>query len=124
VVRGIGRAAHPTLLLPNTLRNDLTVVSDGLIKADNRIALAAQTLDNTGFVVSGDELAIDADEVLNRKRLADYRERTYEARGYTDHWGQTVQPGGFMQAAQWSLDTDRVASVSGEFRVLGAGRFD
>jgi adhesin HecA-like repeat protein len=79
----------------------------------------AERLDNTGFIVSNGELRISADTVLNRKRSAWYYEKRKVKGGKLKIWGDTVQPGGFMQAAMWQLDAAQVHSVSGEFRVLG-----
>ena len=50
---------------------------------------------------------------------ASYERREVEG-GTLKIWGDTVQGGGFMQAAQWALNAESVYSRSGEFVVTGA----
>ena len=110
----------PQLVLPEADRARLARLPGGLLQADTLIALDAGKVMNTGYILSGGTLAVSAGELANLKRNAYYFEKRKVKGGTLYIEGDTVQPGGFMQALRWNLETDRIQSRSGEFRVLGA----
>jgi filamentous hemagglutinin len=110
---------YPQVHLPAEWRDQLAVVPGGELDADVAIVLASRHVDNTGFVVSDGALSITADTLRNRKRSAYYYEERKVSGGTLIIEGDTVQHGGFMQAAAWDIDVGAIDSVSGEFRVLG-----
>jgi filamentous hemagglutinin len=110
---------YPQVHLPVEWQNQLAVVPGGVLDADVAIVLAGRQVDNTGFILSDGALSITAEELQNRKRSAYYYEERDVAGGTLIIEGDTVQPGGFMQAARWDVNVGAVNSVSGEFRVLG-----
>lgn len=114
-----GGALRPWIYLPEDWQSQLAVIPGGLLDADVGIVIVGNTVDNTGFVLSDGTLSITADELLNRKRSAYYYEEFKVDGGTLIVEGSQVQAGGFMQAAQWALDVDRIQSLSGEFRLLG-----
>jgi filamentous hemagglutinin family protein len=117
-------ALRPWIYLPEDWQSRLAVIPGGLLDADVGIVIVGNTVDNTGFVLSDGTLSITADELLNRKRSAYYYEEFKVDGGTLIVEGSQVQAGGFMQAAQWALDVDRIQSLSGEFRLLGDGAED
>jgi filamentous hemagglutinin family protein len=117
-------ALRPWIYLPEDWQSRLAVIPGGLLDADVGIVIVGNTVDNTGFVLSDGTLSITADELLNRKRSAYYYEEFKVDGGTLIVEGSQVQAGGFMQAAQWALDIDRIQSLSGEFRLLGDGAED
>jgi filamentous hemagglutinin len=110
---------HPIVYLPSDWQAQLAVVPGGGLDAGVAIELTGERVDNTGFVLSGGALTITADTLLNRKRSAFFYEKRKVSGGTLTIEGDTVQPGGFMQAAVWNLQVASVSSVSGEFRVPG-----
>ncbi|MFW2454497.1 filamentous hemagglutinin N-terminal domain-containing protein [Methyloversatilis discipulorum] len=114
-------ALRPWIYLPEDWQSQLAVIPGGLLDADVGIVIVGSTVDNTGFVLSDGTLSVTADELLNRKRSAYYYEEFKVDGGTLIVEGSQVQAGGFMQAAQWALDIDRIQSLSGEFRMLGDG---
>lgn len=116
-----GGALRPWIYLPEDWQSQLAVIPGGLLDADVGIVIVGRTVDNTGFVLSDGTLSVTADELLNRKRSAYYYEEFKVDGGTLIVEGSQVQAGGFMQAAQWALDVDRIQSLSGEFRLLGDG---
>lgn len=116
-----GGALRPWIYLPEDWQSQLAVIPGGLLDADVGIVIVGNTVDNTGFVLSDGTLSVTADELLNRKRSAYYYEEFKVDGGTLIVEGSQVQAGGFMQAAQWALDVDRIQSLSGEFRLLGDG---
>ncbi len=119
-----GRLA-PVLYLPEPWRTAAARVDGGLIEGTLGIALSARTIDNTGFIRTDGLLDLQAAELANRKRNATLPETRIPVDGGAIRiWGDTVQPGGFMQAAAWQLAVERVASRSGEFVVSAATAAD
>ncbi len=110
---------HPQVHLPAEWQSQLTIVPGGAMDAELSITLVAPQIDNTGFVLSDGSLSLTADALRNRKRSAYFYEKRHVRGGTLTIEGDTVQPGGFMQAAAWDLNVGEVHSVSGEFRVLG-----
>ena len=96
---------------------DLASLDGGVIAARSDMALVAGRIDNTAYMTAGGTLLIDANELANRKRNAEYSAKQRVKGGYLYSWGDTVQPGGYLQAAEWQLNVRRVVSVSGEFVV-------
>ena len=119
-----GGELRPWIYLPADWQSQLAVIPGGVLDADVGIVMVGDTVDNTGFVLSDGTLSITADELLNRKRSAYYYEEFKVDGGTLIVEGSQVQAGGFMQAAQWALDVDRIQSLSGEFRLLGDGAED
>lgn len=109
----------PWVYLPDDWQSRLVAVPGGELGAAVAIALTGGRIDNTGFVLTDGALAVTAEELENRKRSAYYYERRKVSGGTLFIEGDTVQPGGFMQAARWDLNAGAVSSLSGEFRVVG-----
>jgi filamentous hemagglutinin family protein len=109
----------PWVYLPDDWQGRLIAVPGGELGAAVAIALTGGRIDNTGFVLTDGALAVTAEELENRKRSAYYYERRKVSGGTLVIEGDTVQPGGLMQAARWDLNAGAVSSVSGEFRVVG-----
>jgi filamentous hemagglutinin family protein len=110
---------YPQVHLPAEWQDQLAVVPGGELDAEVAIVLAGRHVDNTGFVLSDGMLSVTADTLRNRKRSAYYYEERKVSGGTLIIEGDTVQPGGFMQAAAWDMNVGAIDSVSGEFRVLG-----
>ncbi|MBK7662002.1 MAG: filamentous hemagglutinin N-terminal domain-containing protein [Sterolibacteriaceae bacterium] len=110
----------PQLVLPEADRARLAKLPGGLLQADNLVALDAEKITNTGTILSGGTLAIDARELSNLKRSTYYYDEHRVDGGTLITEGDVVQPGGFMQALRWSLAADQIDSRSGEFRLTGA----
>ena len=110
----------PQLVLPEAERLRLAKLPGGLLQADTLVALSAERVVNTGYVISGGTLAVEADALSNLKRSTYYYEQHRVDGGTLVTEGDTVQPGGFMQALRWSVGAREVESRSGEFRVLGS----
>ncbi|WP_323004096.1 DUF637 domain-containing protein [Denitromonas sp.] len=106
--------------MPASWQQQLINLPGGKLDGDVAIALTARHVDNTGFVLTDGQLSIDAEALENQKRNAYYYEKRKVEGGTLKIWGDTVQGGGFMQAAQWNLNVDSVYSRSGEFVVTGA----
>ena len=115
-----GGALTPVVYLPAAWQQQLINLPGGKLDGEVAIALSGERIDNTGFVLSDGLLAIDAEELQNQKRNAHYYEKREVKGGTLTIWGDTVQGGGLMQAAQWALNADSVYSRSGEFIVAGA----
>ncbi|WP_323004681.1 DUF637 domain-containing protein [Denitromonas sp.] len=115
-----GGSLIPTVYLPASWQQQLINLPGGKLDGDVAISLTARHVDNTGFVISDGQLSIDAEALENQKRNAYYYEKRDVEGGTLKIWGDTVQGGGFMQAAQWNLNADKVYSRSGEFVVTGA----
>ncbi|TVT77149.1 MAG: filamentous hemagglutinin N-terminal domain-containing protein [Denitromonas halophila] len=114
-----GGSLTPTVYLPASWQQQLINLPGGKLDGDVAIALTARHVDNTGFVLTDGQLSIDAEALENQKRNAYYYEKRDVKGGTLTLRGDTVQPGGFMQAAQWELNADKVYSRSGEFIVTG-----
>jgi hypothetical protein len=112
-------ALVPTVYLPKLYTEQTQNLAGGLIQGDQVSITTPGTLRNTGFIV-GNDVSINAGEFINEKRLADIGTRTYRpnSEGYFKVTGEAVQAGGFLSAANLTLNADRVASVSGEFQIL------
>lgn len=110
----------PTLYLPEAWQQQLIRYDGGSLHGDVAIALQADSINNTGFVLSNGLLTIDADHLSNQKRNAWYYEERDVKGGTLIIKGDTVQPGGFMQAARWDLNAQSIYSRSGEFIVAGS----
>lgn len=110
----------PRVYLPPSLQQQLATLEGGRLQGTG-VSLTGQTLDNTGFILADGVLSLDVDTLRNRKRNAEMAEVRQEVdHGYVRYWGDTVQPGGYMQAALWDLHAQNIDSVSGEFHVTGA----
>ena len=99
----------PQLVLPEADRLRLAKLPGGLLQADSLVALSADKIVNTGYVISGGTLAVDAGELANLKRSTYYYEQHRVNGGTLITEGDTVQPGGFMQAPRWSLGAQEIA---------------
>ncbi len=108
------------MYLPASWQQQLINLPGGKLDGEVAIALTARHIDTTGFVLTDGQLSIDAEELENQKRNAYYYEKRKVEGGTLKISGDTVQGGGFMQAAQWALNADKVYSRSGEFIVTGA----
>ncbi|AMP00526.1 mafB19-like deaminase family protein [Collimonas arenae] len=124
---GIINALMPQVYLPQATQGAL---AGGVIQG-NQVTLTATgtgdadhpngTVTNTGFI-SAQQLIINAQQLNNEARNADIGVQTYrtDKQGYTKVTGDEVQPGGFLSAANYQLNVDRVNSVSGQFQQLNA----
>jgi filamentous hemagglutinin len=110
-------ALVPKLYLPAGQLDQWANVAGGVIRGQNvTLDAGAGTIDNTGYVVAGNTLTVNASELVNRARSAAWGSYTQDVEGgLLEVWGDRVQPGGFLSAAKLDLNVGRVASVSGEF---------
>ncbi|WP_158229192.1 hypothetical protein [Collimonas sp. PA-H2] len=97
--------------------NQVTLTATGTGTAQNPNG----TVTNTGYI-SAQQLIINAGELDNEARSADIGVQTIRTneQGYTKLTGTEVQPGGFLSAANYQLNVDRVNSISGQFQQLNA----
>ncbi|MFJ2986222.1 beta strand repeat-containing protein [Collimonas sp. NPDC087041] len=124
---GTINALMPQVYLPQATPSALT---GGVIQG-NQVTLTATgtgtaqdpngTVTNTGYI-SAQQLIINAGELDNEARSANIGVQTISAgaQGYTKLTGTEVQPGGFLSAANYQLNVDRVNSISGQFQQLNA----
>jgi hypothetical protein len=104
----------PRLYLPQASREQLVNLGGGSI-VGNDVALAGGKITHTGFL-QANRLTLDADELRNEKRSAYWGRGSQNVKGgYIEYWGDRVQPGGFISAAELSLNVNRIHSVLGEF---------
>jgi len=118
-VRNADGILVPTVYLPSLARENLANIQGGLIQASDVQLAAIAKIDNTGFI-AGQRVSLQAQEVVNQKRSADVG---HIVRHEKDYWyevtGDTVQPGGFITAAELAIDAERLSSISGEFYEAG-----
>lgn len=124
---GTINALMPQVYLPKATQGTL---AGGVIQG-NQVTLTATgtgdadhpngTVTNTGFI-SAQQLIINAQQLNNEARNADIGVQTYrtDKQGYTKVTGDEVQPGGFLSAANYQLNVDRVNSISGQFQQINA----
>jgi len=109
----------PVVYLPTLARENLANVQGGLIQASEIQLAAIKSIDNTGFI-AGQRITLDADSVINQKRSADVGHIVkHEKNFWYEVTGSTVQPGGFISAAELQINADRLTSISGEFYEQG-----
>jgi hypothetical protein len=113
----------------------LANIAGGVIRGDeitlstrgdaSRVTNQESSILNTGFMTAARSLTLDTKELRNEKRSADIGEiHQAEEDGYFKLTGDTVQPGGFLSAAELQINADKVHSLSGEFQVLGESEAD
>lgn len=124
---GTINALMPQVYLPQATQG---AIAGGVIQG-NQVTLTATgsgdadhpngTVTNTGFI-SAQQLIINAQQLNNEARNADIGVQTYrtDKQGYTKVTGDEVQPGGFLSAANYQLNVDRVNSISGQFQQVNA----
>ncbi len=112
-------ALVPTVYLPKLFSESTQNLAGGLIQGQDVFLSTPGTLTNTGFIVA-ENLSITAAEFINQKRLADIGTRTDRpnSEGYFRITGEALQAGGFLSAANLTLNAERVQSISGEFQLL------
>jgi filamentous hemagglutinin family protein len=110
----------PVIYLPQAWQQELINLPGGKLEGEVAITLSAGHINNTGFILTDGLLAIDAAQLENQKRNAYYYEKREVKGGTLKISGDTVQSGGFMQAAMWDFNADSVYSRSGEFIVSGS----
>ena len=110
-------ALVPKLYLPEGQLGQWANVAGGVIRGqDVTLDAGAGTIDNTGYVVAGNRLAVNAGELVNRARSASWGSYTQGVEGgYIEVSGDRVQPGGFLTAATLDLNATRIQSISGTF---------
>lgn len=75
---------------------------------------------NSGYLLGEGKLTITAGKLVNQKRSAYWGRYTENVEGgYLEVWGDKVQPGGFIGAANLKLNVDHVTSIAGEFESGG-----
>ena len=117
---GTVRAFVPTVYLPEADRLAMINLSGGTIRADTVSIRVRERLTNTG-TIAANSLSIQAREFINAQRLANWGHYTESTKGgYLEIAGARVQPGGFIAAANLAIAAERIRSVSGELKVLGA----
>ncbi|MHB0987019.1 MAG: hypothetical protein ACYC05_15770, partial [Sulfuricella sp.] len=114
-------ALAPRLYLPQGQLGQWANVAGGVIRGyDVTLDADAGTVENTGYVVAGNTLSVDAGELVNRARSAAWGSYTQDVEGgYVEVWGDRVQPGGFLSAATLDLHAARIESISGTFLEAG-----
>ena len=111
-------ALVPRLYLPEASRAQLVNLGGGSL-IGNDVSLTGETVTNTGFL-QAKRLTVNAEELRNEKRSAYWGRGTENVKGgVIEYWGDRVQPGGFISAAELSLNVNRIHSVSGAFYADG-----
>jgi filamentous hemagglutinin len=124
----------PTVYLPQVMQGQLANIAGGVIRGSD-VTLSTRDespatdhgsqILNTGFITAARNLILDTQELRNEKRSADIGEiHQAEEDGYFKLTGNTVQPGGFLSAANLTITADKVHSLSGEFQVVGESEAD
>jgi filamentous hemagglutinin len=117
------QALVPKVYLPEGQLADMANIAGGIIKG-NDVTLDAKggRVENTGYIVAN-KLTVNAAEIVNRQRSASWGSYTETVKGgYLEISGDRVQPGGFMSAANMSLNASRIESISGTFLEGGADK--
>ncbi|UCV14765.1 two-partner secretion domain-containing protein [Quatrionicoccus australiensis] len=113
-------ALVPKVYLPDASRMALANVAGGTIQGGT-VSLTGETVRNTGFIVADGKLSMTTENLTNEKRSADLNNGGQAMRQYVGtqgYWkitGTTVQPGGFISAAELDLSAKAINSISGEF---------
>ena len=89
-------ALAPRLYLPQGQLGQWANVAGGVIRGnDVTLDAGAGSVENTGYVVAGNTLSVDAGELVNRARSAAWGSYTMDVEGsLLEVWGDRVQPGG------------------------------
>ncbi|MEN6586581.1 MAG: filamentous hemagglutinin N-terminal domain-containing protein [Sulfuricella sp.] len=114
-------ALVPRLYLPAGQLDQMANFAGGVIRGqDITLDAGAGTIDNTGYVIAGNRLTINADELLNQARSAAWGTYTQGVEGgYIEVSGDRVQPGGFLSAATLDLNAARIQNISGALLEAG-----
>jgi hypothetical protein len=115
------RALVPTVYLPQLYREQHPNLAGGVIRGEDVTLQAQGAITNTGYLLAGNQLSVSATEFINQKRLGNIGriEEKVEG-GYLVTTGErVVQEGAFVSAAKLQLNAERIASISGEFQVIG-----
>lgn len=76
---------------------------------------------NTGSITASGTLTVNTDTLTNQANQVDVGQIWNKVKGgYTDETGTTVQPGGFMSAANMDLNVDTLNQIGGALQKLNA----
>ncbi|WP_240324401.1 DUF637 domain-containing protein [Trinickia diaoshuihuensis] len=104
----------------------------GALSADGNIVGQNVTLDfnkdgngsilNTGDIAASDTLTVNTNTLTNRANQVDVGQiwQYLQATGYEDTTGTTVQPGGFMSAANMNLNVQTLNQIGGALQTLNS----
>ncbi|TLN00610.1 filamentous hemagglutinin N-terminal domain-containing protein [bacterium] len=114
-------ALVPRVYLPQSTRESLVNVAGGMVRGGEVVIDAGKgTVTNSGYILAEGDLTITAGKLINQKRSAYWGRYTEDMEGgYLEVWGDKVQPGGFIGAANLTLNVDRITSIAGEFESGG-----
>jgi len=114
-------ALVPRVYLPQSTRESLVNVAGGMVRGGEVVIDAGKgTVTNSGYILAEGDLTITAGKLINQKRSAYWGRYTEDMEGgYLEVWGDKVQPGGFIGAANLKLNVDRITSIAGEFESGG-----
>ncbi|RZT76340.1 filamentous hemagglutinin [Azospira oryzae] len=114
-------ALVPRVYLPQSTRESLVNVAGGMVRGGEVVIDADKgAVTNSGYILAEGDLTITAGKLINQKRSAYWGRYTEDMEGgYLEVWGDKVQPGGFIGAANLKLNVDRITSIAGEFESGG-----
>lgn len=122
LINGITTANTYTPYLPS---GAAALTAGGNIEG-NDVALNFDTgsggsIENTGRISASDTLTVNTDSLTNRANQVNVGDIWNNVdRGYTDTTGTTVQPGGFMSAANLDLNVQTLAQIGGALQKLSS----
>ncbi len=124
-----GTATCPTItaLMPQVyLPSDTSAMSAGGNITGTDVTLnfgkgAGGSILNTGSITASDTLTVNTDSLTNQANQVDIGQIWSSVKGgYIDTTGTTVQPGGFMSAANMDLNVQTLSQIGGALEKLNA----
>ncbi|MFM0178996.1 filamentous hemagglutinin N-terminal domain-containing protein [Paraburkholderia aspalathi] len=124
-----GTATCPTItaLMPQVyLPNDTNAMSAGGNISGQNVTLnfdkgSGGSILNTGSITASDTLTVNTDSLTNQANQVDVGQIWAKVKGgYVDTTGTTVQPGGFMSAANMDLNVQTLDQIGGALQKLNA----
>jgi filamentous hemagglutinin len=124
-----GTATCPTItaLMPQVyLPSDTSAMSAGGNISGQDVTLnfgkgSGGSIQNTGSITASDTLTVNADALTNQANQVDIGQIWSKVKGgYVEETGTTVQPGGFMSAANMNLNVETLSQIGGALQKLNA----
>ncbi|WP_296651289.1 filamentous hemagglutinin N-terminal domain-containing protein [Paraburkholderia sp.] len=129
--KATGTATCPTItaLMPQVYlpANSSALSAGGNIEASSSLTLdfgsaaTGGSITNTGNITSGGSLTVNTGTLTNEANQVNVGQIWNSVKGgYTDTTGTVVQPGGFMSAADMSLNVATLQQIGGALQELGS----
>ncbi|MBW0451058.1 filamentous hemagglutinin N-terminal domain-containing protein [Paraburkholderia phenoliruptrix] len=124
-----GTATCPTItaLMPQVyLPSDTSAMSAGGNISGQDVTLnfgkgSGGSILNTGSITASDTLTVNTDSLTNQANQVDIGQIWSKVKGgYVEETGTTVQPGGFMSAANMNLNVQTLSQIGGALQKLNA----